>query len=133
MANVFLINKTRQTKTYNIGDKSIAVSHPVETRMPDGKTGVKISHRMVSDSVIIHAGKRVLVSSIILKQRAVQRDRDKGDLMVVKQEAEAVTPEKAATPPPPKEKPTPSSDGPTSTPAETSSPKRTRKIKRNSE
>lgn len=133
MAHVLLINKTKQTKTYNIGDKSITVSHPVETKTPDGKTGVKISRRAVSDSVIIPPGKGVLAPSIILKQRAVQRDRDKGDLKVVKHEASAALVKKAAPPPsPPSE--TPSSDEPTSPPAEPSSSRRTRKSsKRTSE
>jgi hypothetical protein len=82
---VLLKNTTRELRCYNVGDKGVKVERQIPAQTKSGSMGFKTMTRHVSSSVTLTPGQWTRVPGIILKQRAVQRDLDKGVLQKVVQ------------------------------------------------
>jgi hypothetical protein len=94
---VLLKNKTRELRTYNVGDTKVPVERVEAAQTKSGQTGTRTVRRQVSSSVTLMPkgtpGDSRLVDGIILKQTAVKRDIDNGLLLAVEQKATAKAPE----------------------------------------
>lgn len=88
MSKVTLLkNKTRQRRTYNVGDRGVKVVRQEAAVSKHGQAGVRTKSVAVSTSISLMSGEMKQVPNIILKQRAVQRDIAKGILLVVQQDS----------------------------------------------
>lgn len=90
---VLLKNKTRQLRTYNVGDRSVQVARPEAVTTKRGQVGYRTVRKAVSSSVTLLPGQWTKVPGILLKQGAVKRDIAKGVLAMVQQETGEPAPE----------------------------------------